>query len=68
LPAYQTWDFFSEFTMNEQLSLQLEIKNLTNTLGLTEGNPRDDLNHQDPLFYGRPIFGRNIKVALSYQF
>ena len=67
LPAYQTWDFSSEFTMNEQLSLQLEIKNLTNTLGLTEGNPRDDLS-TGIYFYGRrPIFGRNIEIAY-YRF
>ena len=68
LPAYQTWDLFAEYVLTEQLSTQLEVKNLTNTLGLTEGNPRDDLSHQEPLFYGRPIFGRTIKVALSYQF
>ena len=68
LPAYQTWDLLAEYMLTEQLSAQLEVKNLTNTLGLTEGNPRDDLNHQEPLFYGRPIFGRTIKVALSYQF
>ena len=68
LPAYQTWDFFAEYVLTQQLSAQLEVKNLTNTLGLTEGNPRDDLSHQEPLFYGRPIFGRTIKVALSYQF
>lgn len=68
LPAYQSWDLFSEFIFNEQLSAQLQVKNLTNTLGLTEGNPRDDLSHQEPLFYGRPIFGRTIKLALSYRF
>ncbi|NMR24449.1 TonB-dependent receptor [Pseudoalteromonas sp. NEC-BIFX-2020_015] len=68
LPAYQTWDLFAELTISEQLSAQFEVKNMTNTLGLTEGNPRDDLSHQEPLFYGRPIFGRTIKVALSYQF
>ena len=68
LPAYQTWDLLAEYMLTEQLSAQLEVKNLTNTLGLTEGNPRDDLSHQEPLFYGRPIFGRTIKVALSYQF
>ncbi|MGO2128762.1 MAG: TonB-dependent receptor [Pseudoalteromonas prydzensis] len=68
LPAYQTWDLLAEYALTEQLSAQLEVKNLTNTLGLTEGNPRDDLSHQEPLFYGRPIFGRTIKVALSYQF
>lgn len=68
LPAYQTWDIFAQYMLTEQLSAQFEVKNVTNTLGLTEGNPRDDLNHQEPLFYGRPIFGRTIKLALSFEF
>ena len=68
LPAYQTWDVFSELAVSEQLSMQFEINNLTNSLGLTEGNPRDDLNHQEAIFYARPIFGRTIKLSLSYRF
>ena len=59
---------FTELAINEQLSAQLEAKNLTNALGLTEGNPRDDLSHQEAIFYARPIFGRTIKLSLSYQF
>lgn len=68
LPAYHTWDLFSEVALNEHLKVQLEIKNLTNTLGLTEGNPRDDLSHQEALFYARPIFGRTITLSMSYEF
>lgn len=68
LPAYQTWDLFTELAINDKLSAQLEVKNLTNALGLTEGNPRDDLSHQEAIFYARPIFGRTIKLSLSYQF
>ena len=68
LPAYQTWDVFSELAVSEQLSMQFEINNLNNSLGLTEGNPRDDLNHQEAIFYARPIFGRTIKLSLSYRF
>ncbi|WP_163981170.1 hypothetical protein, partial [Raoultella ornithinolytica] len=46
--------------------------NLTNTIGLTEGNPRaGELTSgqaNDLLFIGRPIVGRNIRFAVDFSF
>jgi hypothetical protein len=43
-----------------------------NTIGLTEGNPRSGevLSSQAgaPVFLGRPILGRNLKMSLLYTF
>ena len=42
--------------------------NLTNSRGVTEGNPRtDQLAGQDAAeaIYGRPLFGRNFRLVVS---
>jgi hypothetical protein len=46
------------------------VNNLTNEIGLTEGNPRSGFNQSSngSLFYARPILGRNATAALSYRF
>jgi iron complex outermembrane recepter protein len=44
--------------------------NLTNEIGLTEGNPRTDLligQGTSNAIYGRPIFGRAFRMSLSYS-
>lgn len=53
------------------LALQLVGDNLTNARGITEGNPRQDqLSGQGAatVIYGRPIFGRNVRLVASYAF
>ena len=48
------------------------MANLTNTVGLTEGNPRGSAtggfseNVGGNYFFARPILGRNIVVSLTY--
>jgi outer membrane receptor protein involved in Fe transport len=49
---------------------QLNVSNLTNTFGLSEGNPRQDtLTGQGTpdAIYGRPLFGRLVKLSLQYS-
>jgi len=49
---------------------QLNVSNLTNAFGLSEGNPRQDtLTGQGTpeAIYGRPLFGRLVKLSLQYS-
>lgn len=69
MPAYQT--IGAGITLsNDDWSLQLVGDNLTNELGITEGNPRvDQIAGQGAsvVNYGRPIFGRNFRLVLRRQ-
>ena len=52
-------------------SLNANIQNITNTIGLTEGNPRGGTTaFQEATgsnyFFARPILGRNAVVSLTF--
>ena len=70
LPAYTTLDAGVICNLSTSLRLQLIGTNLTNTIGLTEGNPRvDTLSGQGTptAIYARPIFGRLFRASLTYE-
>jgi hypothetical protein len=70
LPAYTTVDAGLICNLTPPLRLQLMGTNLTNAIGLTEGNPRvDTLNGQGTptAIYARPIFGRLFRASLTYE-
>jgi iron complex outermembrane receptor protein len=51
--------------------LQAVVSNLTNEVGVTEGNPRvDGLTGQgtSTVIFGRPIFGRTVRVVATWDF
>lgn len=54
------------------LRLSVHVENLTNTLGLTEGNPRagsfDTGGTANSYFLARPEFGRTIRSTLSLTY
>ncbi|HEV9037942.1 MAG TPA: hypothetical protein VGQ51_15005, partial [Puia sp.] len=64
--------------LNAQINLTHEISifgivdNLTNSLGLTEGNPRageiESAEANSYIFLARPLLGRSFKVSLRYKF
>lgn len=67
LPAYQTLGAGVTLS-NQDWSIQLVGQNLTNEVGITEGNPRtDQLTGQGTaeVSYGRPIFGRNFRLVVA---
>lgn len=72
LPAYTVLNFAAQANLTHNLQLELNVTNLTNTLGLTEGNPRaGSFNQSDPnsrYFLARPIFGRTVRASVSYKF
>ena len=69
IPGYGTLAAGIIWNPSSRVSINLSAQNLTNKLGLTEGNPRQGLQQQvvDGTFYGRAIAGRNylLSVALS---
>ncbi|WP_454760282.1 TonB-dependent receptor [Caulobacter segnis] len=72
LSAYTLVNATVRFNVTDQLSVYAYGTNLTNELGLTEGNPRAGqiISGEAGALYGigRPEFGRAFKAALLYKF
>ncbi len=72
LPGYTVINASARFDLTDRVSLWAYGDNLTNTIGLTEGNPRaGELTSgqaNDALFIGRPILGRNVRFAVDFKF
>ncbi len=70
LPAYRTLDAGAVFAMDNGLEVRLTGTNLTNKVGLTEGNfrvPGQGVG-QDGVFLARPLFGRAYELSVGFQF
>ena len=70
LPAYTTVDAGIIVELTRQLRFQVMGSNLSNAIGLTEGNPRTDaLVGQGTTMatYARPVFGRAFRMSLGYS-
>jgi iron complex outermembrane recepter protein len=70
LPSYTTLDLSILGHLTDHLDLQANASNITNTKGLTEGNPRTDTlvgQETSTAIYARPIFGAIYKLSLSYR-
>lgn len=70
LPSYGVLSVGGEFDVTDRMTVNFSVDNVTNTLGLTEGNPRQGLSEQvvNGYFYGRGIVGANGQVSLQYKF
>lgn len=72
LPPYTVLSGHYSLALSERVRLTLTGANLTDTLGLTEGNPRAgqlvSADAQQGLFTARPIFGRTIRAAIAFSF
>jgi len=72
LPAYTTLDVNARFDVTRRLSVNLFVENLTNEIGLTEGNPRQGTIQNaevgDSVYIARSIFGRSIRGSVAYRF
>jgi outer membrane receptor protein involved in Fe transport len=67
IPGYGRWDAGIVWNATERLNFNLSVQNLTNTLGITEGNPRQGLTQQvvNGSFYARAIAGRNFLASVT---
>jgi outer membrane receptor protein involved in Fe transport len=69
LPAYHTVDLGGRYQLTASLSLNVSVQNVTNTIGLTEGNPRSSFTElAGNYFYARSILGRNLQASISAAF
>ncbi|WOX06800.1 TonB-dependent receptor [Microbulbifer pacificus] len=72
LPAYTTWSLSMRYDLSEQMALQFNGHNLTNEIGLTEGNPRagqfESADAGKEFFMARPILGRSYTASIRYNF
>jgi len=72
LPAYEVFGANVVWQATERLSLGFHGVNLTNEIGLTEGNPRAGQfvsGDAGARFYtARPILGRSYRLSATYKF
>jgi iron complex outermembrane recepter protein len=70
LPGYGVLSIGAICNITPNLALNVSVDNVTNELGLTEGNPRQGFTQQivNGYFYGRGIVGPTALVSLTYQF
>ncbi|HWB92699.1 MAG TPA: TonB-dependent receptor [Puia sp.] len=72
LPAYTKVDIDAQIKVTDEISLFGVIDNLTNSLGLTEGNPRQGEIQSAAagqyIFLARPLLGRSFKISVRYKF
>ena len=72
LPKYDVLNASGRFAFNEHFELYGYVDNVTNSQGLTEGNPRQgEVQSTDAganTFIARPILGRAYRLSLLYRF
>ncbi len=70
LPSYGVTSVGVSFNLSEQLNLNLNVDNLFNVVGLTEGNPRQGQTQAitDGYFYARGIVGTTWGGSLTFKF
>ena len=67
LPSYKTVDLGAVFRLGEKIELRVSGTNLSNELGLTEGNSRLTTGGSGPI-NARPLFGRTWEASVMYRF
>jgi outer membrane receptor protein involved in Fe transport len=72
LPSYKVVNFSARYQFTPALSGFLYVDNVSNSQGLTEGNPRaGELQSIDAganTFLARPVLGRSVRAAVKYDF
>jgi outer membrane receptor protein involved in Fe transport len=70
LPAYNKFDAGVLFDINDAWTVQISGDNLTDEVGLTEGNPRTDVGAagSGAVYMARPLFGRSFQASTTVKF
>jgi iron complex outermembrane recepter protein len=70
LPSYNKLDAGVMFDITEHFSVQVSGDNLTDEVGLTEGNPRTDVGAGGvgAVYMARPLFGRSFMGSATFKF
>lgn len=69
LPQFSVFNAGASYDINN-VELGLNITNITNSLGLTEGNPRVDesASAQQQIYMARPVLPRAATLSIGYNF
>jgi outer membrane receptor protein involved in Fe transport len=72
LPKYDALNASARFSITDHFDVYGYVDNVTNSLGLTEGNPRagevQSLDAGANTFIARPLLGRAFRLSLMYRF
>jgi iron complex outermembrane receptor protein len=70
LPKYSKVDAGVIFDVGQAWSFQIAGDNLTDEVGLTEGNPRTDVGASGigAIYLARPLFGRSFMGSVTYKY
>lgn len=70
LPSYSKIDAGVIFDVTNRWSMQLSADNLTDEVGLTEGNPRTDVGAHGvgAIYMARPLFGRSFGLSATFRY
>jgi outer membrane receptor protein involved in Fe transport len=70
LPSYLKLDAGVEYAFSEHWTAQFNVDNLSDEVGLTEGNPRTDVGASGvgQVYNARALFGRSLALAVRYNF
>lgn len=72
LPAYSIVNAGMAYRLfDDNITLSANVVNISNTVGLTEGNPRVEqvvANRNEEMFMARPVLGRTFMLAATYAF
>jgi iron complex outermembrane recepter protein len=70
LPSYDKIDAGVMFDVGDNWTFQVTGDNLTDEVGLTEGNPRTDLDAGGlaSIYMVRPLFGRSFMGSVTYRY
>ena len=68
LPRFAKWDAGVTMDVTPRVRLQVVADNLTNAIGLTEGNPRIIGSQGTGPILARPILGRSFRFSAAFSF
>jgi outer membrane receptor protein involved in Fe transport len=70
LPQYDKFDAGVSFDVGRHWTFQVTGDNLTDEVGLTEGNPRTDVGAgaSGTIYVARPLFGRSFMGSVTYKY
>ncbi len=72
LPSYRVFNAALRFELNRQIAFYVNVDNIDNEIGLTEGNPRSGQFQSGDAgaryYLARPILGRSYRGAITYRF
>ena len=70
LPAYGVWSLGGLWNITQRTVFNLSVDNVSNVVGLTEGNPRQGFTQAvvNGYFYGRGIVGTTATASLTFKF